>query len=689
MNYKMAMGTLGGCIGVMAALFAGQAAAAGMFAGLRDNVDISLSGFLRAEGTYRTTDEQNPNNQNGNVFNNRTLSRQAYAPPNLVQTQLDNLCLGATCLGDLVGVGEVGTWNTLPLPGFSDEVRRGDFIQHDENDTNYTVLRAEAELGVRMGYHWRFIARARALFDPTIYDEFDARDVADVQSGISGGDPDLYHGLPSYFEYRVENGRGGYRNGNQLEFTGREYFVDFPALLLEYTGGPLTVRVGNQQIAWGQAIFFRVLDVPNGLDLRRHSILDRGLEEFSDKRVPMLSARVMYQLPFNIVADAYVGRFQPTVFGNPNTGYNVIPAQFTVQDMFHVGGYDDKISYGLRLKGDYGKWGWQAIAVRRWNPDGTFRWTESNNEQSLDGGLLGQAVNAMYALNSSPECGATTGEALSHSAFEAAPGGVYSAEEWFYYAAHVRLAGLAGLNASIEDFPCAQALTASPVDLDAPDAMAQGSNQLNTFFMAAGGSLRGHIARDFHQENVFGLGASYVLESDNNFLNQLIFNLEAAYQPKRSFTNITLGQEPIVEDEVTVALVVDKWHRFLRGFPGTYIVGQVMWKNESDLVGRHLSGYGASQDNGDPPGVSNATYVVFGFLQPFPNKIWEVEFASLIDPRGGVFAQPGLRWNPGRNITVEGFYNYANGDLSGNPNDNLISTLNFAEEVTLRLTWQF
>ena len=33
-----------------------------------------------------------------------------------------------------------------------------------------------------------------------------------------------------------------------------------------YNSGSLWVRVGQQQIAWGEAYFFRVFDVPNGLD---------------------------------------------------------------------------------------------------------------------------------------------------------------------------------------------------------------------------------------------------------------------------------------------------------------------------------------------------------------------------------------------------------------------------------------
>lgn len=658
--------------------------AQGFFGDFFDDVGVDFSGIIRAEGTYKTTSDENPFNQQGNIFNGRTIQRTPYAPPNLTQTQINNLGLGG-----LIDVGEVGTWNTIPLVPFNDEVRRGDIIRSQDNETNYTIIRAQGEMELRLSHNFRFVAKPRALYDPGLYNDFDARNVADVQSGISGGDPRLYQGEVNYFEYRVEDGHGGYTKGNPLEFAGRDYFVDFPALLFEYTDGPMTLRVGNQQIAWGQAIFFRVLDVPNGLDLRRHSILDRSLEEFSDKRVPMLSARLTYQLPFSIIADAYVGRFQPTVFGNANTGFNIIPTQFTVRDMFKEGGYDDKYSYGLRLRADYGSWGWQAVAARRWNPDGTFRWTETGVNQSLEGQGLGATVNAAYALNPNPECGPTTGDALAQTAFEVAPGGVYSAEEWFTYAGKARLSGVEGLNAGITDFPCSQAITASAVDPNDADAQAQAENQLDTFFIAAGGSLRGHIAREYHQENVFGLGVNYVTNSSIDFLNQIIINLEVSYQPNRAFTDIALRQDPIEQDETTAALIVDKWHRFASGFPGTYMVFQALWKNRSDLVGRHLSGYGATPDNGLPAGVNNATYFVFGFQQPLPNRIFDVEFASLYDPRGGLFMQPMLRWNPGNNIGVEAFYNYIDGDLKGNPNDNVISSLGFADEVGLRLTYQF
>lgn len=667
-----------------------------------EDIDVSFGGFVRAEMAARTTALENPNNQGGNYFNDQTLQRTAYVPPALLPV------LGGSdgLLQVLLPGTELGEWGSIAIPLFGDNIRRGDEIVSVDNDFNYTVLRAEGEVGIRFSPELRLIARARAIYDPTFYDEWDARSVRQYNGGVEGGadfDERLYTRAPNYFDYIVAGGG----KPNPLEWSGRDYQVYFPALVLEYNTGDLNVRVGNQQIAWGQSIFFRVFDLPNGLDLRRHSILDRALEEFSDKRVPMLSARVSWQMTDSVLLDSYVGKFQPTVLGNPNTPYNIIPVQFTVQDRYEQGGYDDELVYGLRLKADYGQWGWQAAASRRYGPEGVYRWTKSNVNKQLTG-PLGSLVNVLYAAKVPAGDGgfcnggafdatlcrrfADSGEALANTPFEASPGGVYSADEWFRYAAEVRLDAITGLNASITDFDGSPDIYASPVE-----NAAQAAAQLNTFFIAANDSLRGHIERQYFQENVFALGVSYVNESDNDFLNQLIFNIEAQYTPERTFTNITLGQEYIKQDEYTVSLVIDKWHRFFADFPGTYIVFQALTKNRSDLVGRHLSGYGGKPlDKLDPTATrattgknDNATYVVFGFLQPFPNKIWEIEFATLFDPEGGIFAQPGVRWNPGKGVTVEGFYNYINGELWGNPNDNLLSTLDFAEEFTLRLTYQF
>ena len=48
------------------------------------------------------------------------------------------------------------------------------------------------------------------------------------------------------------------------------------------------MRIGQQQITWGEALFFRVADIANGLGLRRHLFLDFGAEEYADERLQPL-----------------------------------------------------------------------------------------------------------------------------------------------------------------------------------------------------------------------------------------------------------------------------------------------------------------------------------------------------------------------------------------------------------------
>ncbi len=618
------------------------------FDGFLGGVDVSIGGFIRVENAFQTGDE-NPFNQTGNIYNNQTVARLPGVP-----------VPGSPALSFAV-----------PNPLLADTTQRTG-IETSNNWSNYHILRGELETGIRLSNDLSLIGRVRAIYDPG-YDDFNANSVDFDRGGITGGDRKLYRSnSPNYFEFRPE----GKRHANPLEVAGEDYLVYLPSLFFDYNRGPLNLRVGNQQIAWGQALFFRVFDVANGLDLRRHSVLDYAQEEYADKRVPQLSIRAGYQITDEILADAYVAKFQPTIFGNPNTQYNIIPAQFTVQDRY--GDFDDKFSYGLRLKANYGQWGFQGMAVRRYNPDGVFRWTKSNVDKDLPtNNPLGLTVHTLNGFES--------GQTLANTPFEASPAGVYSADEWFEYAAMVRLDGVAGLNAAINDFaPATTNLLASEVN-----TFDQAHNQLDTFFIASGGSLRGHIERKYFQETVFGLGVSYVVEAEpGSPLDQLIINLETSYTPDRVFTGIDLGQNFENHDASVTALVMEKYQRFSQSFPATYFVFQAMHRNADDLFGRSLRGYGGSRTS-TPDGVGSANYVVLAAQQPFPNDIYRAAFAVLYDPRGSILVQPGVKWKPRGSITVEAFYSYINGDLNGNPNDTLLSTASFADELTLRIAYQF
>ncbi len=691
------------------------------FHSLFSNFDVSLGGFIRPELAF-STGSANPNNQTGNPFDRFSVPVQGALPPAALQTlgvnagQLLNqlgVPTSVTSTLDPVFTGATGAtgWGSIAVPGPASALlpNTGGNVQRpigfEHNLFNMHILRGELETGITFTNDLKFIARLRAIYDPGKYKDFDENSVNGIYGGITGGDPALYQGRPNYFQYRVD----GNKHPNPLEWAGKNYLVYFPTMLFDFNHGPLNVRLGNQQIAWGQAIFFRVLDVVDGLDLRRHSVLDYAQEEFSDKRVPSLALRVGYQFSDELLADAYFQKFQPTIYGNPNTQYNVIPAQFTVHDRYDE--YKNKFSYGLRIKGNFGQWGFQAMAVRRYNPDGVFRWTKSGVNKDLpnnyaDGSTntLGFTVNQAQVSN-----GGHSGPALAETAFEASPGGVYSAQEWFHYAAMVRLNGLDGLNASISDSTRTDPISGKPyfeagteqVFASKVSTLTDARRELDTFFLAAGGSLRGHIERKYFVENNFGAGVSYVTEGEpGSIFDQLIINLENTYTPKRVFTGINLQQSFDTENNNVTALVMEKYHRFTQAFPATYFVLQYMHRTKDDIFGRLLKGYGGSDIKIDPAngnvigggpgkGINSANYVVFAFQQPFPQDIYRIGFATLYDPKGGILVQPGIVWKPRGYLSVDLFYSYINGHLNGNPNNNALSTADFADEATVRVSYQF
>jgi hypothetical protein len=247
--------------------------------------NFTWNGYVRSETAFRDSGEGNPNNQVTNPFNGVPVTRQG---------------LGAT---DTV-------------------IRNGGTAS---NDINMQLIRLELDTAMKFNSNLILQAKLRAVADPGWYDQFSP-------SAVNSQAVGYLYGKPNYFVYDVQ----GNSHPQPLEWTGQNYQIDFPALFLEYNKGPLDVRLGNQQIAWGQAIFFRVLDVVDGLDLRRHSALDFASEEFSDKRIPALGIRSTYQISDGWLADAFVQKFQPSVVPNPNSPYNVIPSQFTIVD-----GYND------------------------------------------------------------------------------------------------------------------------------------------------------------------------------------------------------------------------------------------------------------------------------------------------------------------------------------------------------------
>jgi hypothetical protein len=361
------------------------------------------------------------------------------------------------------------------------------------------------------------------------------------------------------------------------------------------------------------------------------------------------------------------------VYPNPNTPYNVIASQFTIVDDYQQ--YDSRVNFGVRLKGDVDGIGLQGVLARRYNPDGVYRWTASGVNRDIPG-IPG------------------SGTLLAKTPFEVDSTGVWSGSEWFNYAGQARLNGLTGFNSAINNFQPATGLLGG---VAAPN-YAVALSELNEFFQLAGGlltgtdnaGLRGWLARDYREETNIGGGVSKVFEGAPGAWNdQLIANVEALYTPNRIFTNPSLDVDFLRKNETIAALVLEKYQRFSSSLPATYLVGQFLYRSQSDLFGRYLGGYGGTFDNPSPGKSGGYKAVAIALQQPFPNLIWRADLAVLYDTGGGLLLQPAVRWKPNGRYTIEAFYNYVNGKLNGNPTDNALSTANYVKELTLRIGGQF
>ncbi len=534
---------------------------------------------------------------------------------------------------------------------------RADYTQ--DNDWNLMATRVEIDMNAQISDDWTAFVRLRGFFDNNIYEDFG--DVNQFESGFWGD------------------------CGSAVEICDENYMVDLPSAYLDYANGPVWLRIGNQQIAWGESIFFRVLDVPNGLDLRRHSFLDWASEEYADERVSAPAIRGSVRFAERWELEGFVQLFSPTVLGIENSTYTMLPTPFVRHETEAFDDVRGDVTTGFRLKGQIGELGLQFMAVNRRNPDGYFGWTETG-------------VNP-FAGSSDPAL-AGLGALLAQQPFEPFTGqGLVSADEFYMYATDTYVSPAGLTYTAINEFPAAQALAAPfvtagiiPVDPATGEHIINDSNAgliLDGFFspVAGLGNLRGHIKRKYPLENVFGFGMNYMFFADpDSFLDQLIVRFEATYTPDKKFTNSNLSMKPIEADEFSAALVFEKYQRFSENFPATYMVFQWLHKSESDMFGRHLSGYDGSTTvgRGEPKGRADFDALAFALQQPSKTLMWRFDLAILYDVKGGHYIQPAVRYKPNGEWTVEGYGNFLDGNR-----DDVMGGLDWADEIGMRIGYQF
>jgi len=634
--------------------------------------DVSVSGFIRQEMAYKLNNNENPNLQGGNYFNGKSYATKGK------------------------------------LSGFPDgTIISGRRDLSTDNDWNVFATKAEVDVNLSFTNNLTGFIKFRGYYQPDVFDAVD-------KSGFVDGDegkPDPF-GMPNHG-----------REATHLSFSENDYMIDIPALYFDYAKGPLWLRVGQQQIAWGEALFFRVADMANGLDFRRHVIFDFGAEEYADERLAAPGIRASYQVDQNWEVEVFAQMFQPLVLPPNYSPYNLIQSGFNMNKGYEEGfdKVDDQINGGIRVQGqnlgEDGSWGVQFFAITRHNP------------------------TPLFSLHAAGVPNAALGPGFETQPFIYEPGsraGTASPDEWFYNSGIAAADGLDVINGLIHDFPWIKGFAENLLGMG-PDANGDylqtqfggGNNLLDgttldhvvdggingtdflELFWAFGGTgdgtlegalaaleagndvipgspggsgLSGEMRVSYASENIFGFGVNHIFYAEEgSLLDQLVMRFEMSYTPDKKFTN-NLRYEFIEEDEVLASLVLEKYHRFSDSFPATFFIFEYMYRKETDLLDRHLSGLGGDRTHRPGGGEQDRGWhgTVLAFQQPFPGLKWRLDGAFLYDFEGGYLLQPAVRYKPNGDWTIEAFVNIIDGN-----NSSSLGVFDWSDDFSMRITYQF
>lgn len=507
--------------------------------------------------------------------------------------------------------------------------------------------------------------------------------------------------------------------GNILEVSGGDLLLDIPALYFDYNKGPLWIRVGQQTIAWGEAYFFRVMDVANGLDLRRQ-LIGVAAEEFSDQRVASPAIRMSYTFDNGFELDAFAQMFSPSLLPGQNTPYSVVGHGVTLDEEDEFEDAENSINFGFRLNMPVtDSLSLMAMYTNRRDPNGVFRYTDAprNWAGQVNPFCLGarndtKQVLERFGLFTSTasgrgadltKLGITPSDGSCGSPLAPDPWAANSTE-FLTKTNEARLDPVKAIRVVVDEWEADRLGTREAFGF-APERNIVDAMSTAEGFHSSFGAFRAWVSREFKREQIFAVGGNYIVNSENEWLDQLIIRGEVAVTPDKAFTDTGLSKNFIRETEVVSALILEKYQRLSDAFPATYMVAQWMHRTSSDLFGRHLSGMEAPDlysflepdgvtfkqtalDDYKPDGQDNANYVAIALQQPFPNLVWRLDFALLIDVQGGALFQPGVRYRPSADWQFD-LYATVVEDFSSTKNDTIMETIDFNDEVFARITWFF
>lgn len=524
---------------------------------------------------------------------------------------------------------------------FSTSKSANPFNQHnlstDGNVWNQMGFRGESTINFTLdrdtAARWG-LDSARLLIQPRLF--------ADLAPEVDDDLPEV-----NLFGGRSNHGLRYPGNGWLLRSVGtHEYVIDAKELYLDLRKGPLKLRLGKQQIAWGTALFLRSLDAVNSLDLTRHGIFDIIGNEYADERIAIWTALGTYQLPKvidgveNTSVTAFVSPdFVPFILPAAGSAYNVLPSQVLLEDADEIARARHKLVYGGVLAATILGIDLTANFVATPQTLGVFSFAPATGPNAIPGSPF--IVNPERGFNSLPDF-------------------LFAAER-----ARLSVPDVVGTLIS-PPFAVPLELLADPAALDA---------------FLRGTPVTAVATRMFPREYIFGGSASYYVQPIYTFpgaflLNGNLFKVEGTYTPNKKFTSPGLSPTPKKAGELNFAVEMEKQIKWHPRQPSSYFVAEYWFKSRSDFFNRYLPAEGESFFHLVGVAVQQG---VWGNRIRIDNSI-VMDITSGI----GLWYQPGVIYKPREYLELNLYYNTFEGD-----NEDIFGPIDSFDELFFKMTYKF
>jgi len=459
--------------------------------------------------------------------------------------------------------------------------------------------------------------------------------------------PQVDNDLPDVY---LSGGRGGNRypgNGWAVETLGtKEWILDAMELYADLRKGPVRLRLGKQQIAWGTALFLRSLDAVNSLDLRRHSIFDLIGNEYADERKGIFTANATIDIPSpgaglsDFSLNGFISPdFLPWILPAAGSAYNVVSSQVVLDEAAAISKARERLVYGGVLKGNLSGVDVTLNFLSTPNTLGTFKLIPASGPNAVPGLVTPFIIDPPRGVNSLANF-----VSVANTMRLSVPG----IAQTITTAPFNVPAGLVGDPVALDQF-----LRTTPVDVVA--------------------------TREFSRENYIGGSASYYVQPVYEFpgaglINGTLLKFEGAYTPTKHFTNPSLGA-PIKVGELNFAVETERQVRWLQSLPSAFIVVEYWFKSRGDFVNRYVPFQGSNKFQAVGVAVQQG---IMG------NRV-RLDSSVVIDVAGpGTWFQPGVIYKPRDYLELAVYYNYLQGT-----NHDIFGALSSMDEVFTKVTLKF